>query len=146
MISDKAYKEIQEKIKEQVGEKTFEYVFPAVKKALEEGDAELRDHILCGWLDCDSMRVCSHCGDIMEEGWYLDVQGYACSDECCMALMGIDKEEYDRYGIYKVDIEEKLEDEGEGRKIEDLTDEEIKAYQESIIDRLDAYYYTEWYQ
>ena len=46
--------------------------------------------------------------------------------------------------IYKEDIDSYLEDEGRGRKEEDLTQEEI----EDILDELNQYLdacYTEWY-
>ena len=145
MVSNHAYDEIVAKVREEVGDNAFEYIFPAVKKALEEGSRKVREEILINWLDCDSVRVCSQCGSIMQEGWYLDVDGYACSDECCMAIMSVDKEEFDRYSIFKPDIEEYLSDINSTKKIEDLTPEEIKEITENIIDNLDAYYYTEWY-
>ena len=144
MISNNAYEEIIKKVNEAVGEEAAEYIFPAVKKALEEGDGKVRESILSSWLDVDTLRVCSHCGSIMQEGWYLDWHGYACSDECCMAVMNVDKNEFDRYSIFKPEIEEFLTDEGEGRKIEELTKEEISEIISRIIDGLDAYYYTEW--
>lgn len=145
MVSADTYDAIVEKVKKQVGEKAFEYIFPAVKKALEEGNGEVREEILIGWLDLDCCRVCSNCGEIMEEGWYLGFHGYACSDECCCEIMNITKEEYDRYQIYLDDIEEYLKDEGEGRKPEELTEEEIHEITSKIVDGLDEYYYTEWY-
>lgn len=144
MITKRGYEEIVEKVKEYVGKEAFEYIFPAVCKALEEGSGKVREEILIGWLDVDTMRVCSHCGEIMQEGWYLDWHGYACSDECCMALMSIDKEEYEKYSIFKPEIIEYLEDEGEGRTLEDLTKEEIDEITSEIVDGLDAYYYTDW--
>ena len=144
MISNNAYEEIINKINEAVGEEAAEYIFPAVKKALEEGDGKVRESILSSWLNVDTLRVCSHCGSIMQEGWYLDWHGYACSDECCMAVMNIDKNEFDLYSIFKPEIEEFLTDEGEDRKIEELTKEEISEITSDIIDGLDAYYYTEW--
>ena len=145
MVSAHTYDAIVEKVKKQVGEKAFGYIFPAVKKALEEGNGEVREEILIGWLDLDCCRVCSNCGAIMEEGWYLDWQGYACSDDCCCKLMEISKEEYDRYSIYLEDIKEYLKNEGLGRKPEELTEKEIHAINEEIIKDLDSYYYTEWY-
>ena len=87
MVSARCYDEIAEKVKHFVGEESFEIVFPAIKKALEEGSAAAREEILIGWLSCDCCRVCSECGAIMEEGWYLDCQGYACSDECAMIII-----------------------------------------------------------
>ena len=97
MISENAYNEIVEKVKEMVGEAAFAYIFPSVKKALEEGSPKVKDEILSSWLDVEHLRVCSNCGKLMEEGWYLDCQGYACSDECCMSIMGVSKEDFDRY-------------------------------------------------
>lgn len=35
----------------------------------------------------NNLRVCSHCGKFMFEGYLLDYQ-YACSDECAIALYG----------------------------------------------------------
>ena len=145
MVSKHAYEEIVSKVKEQVGEKVFQHIFPAIKKALEEGDGEVREEILSGWLNVDSMRVCSHCGAIMEEGWYLDCQGYACSDECAMEIMRVpDMEHFRRYRIYKEDIDQYLEEEGKGRKEEELTQEEIEEIIETVGDDMQACY-TEWY-
>lgn len=144
MISAHAYEEIVEKLKKQVGEDAFEYLFPAVKKALEEGSGDCREQILISWLNVDSMRVCTQCGAIMEEGWYLNCAGYACSDECAAKSEGITMEEFKKWRIYKDDIVSYLEDEGEGRKIEDLTKEECDEIIDEIADDLD-YYYTEWY-
>lgn len=143
MVSKHAYNEIVSKVKVQVGEESFGYIFPGIKKALEEGSGAVRDEILSNWLDCDSMRVCTHCGKIMEKGWYLD-DSYACSDECCMALTNIGKEEFDKYGIYKYDIEEYLKDEGKGRTIKGLTKEEIDEITTEIVDNSGTNYYTEW--
>ena len=144
MISKHAYDEIVEKLKKQVGENAFEYIFPAVKKALEEGSGAVREEILISWLSVDSMRVCTQCGEIMEEGWYLNLAGYACSDECAAKSEGITMEEFEKWRIYKDDIVSYLEDEDEGRKIEDLTKAECDEIIEEIADDLD-YYYTEWY-
>jgi hypothetical protein len=144
MVSKHAYEEIVSKVKEQVGEESFSYIFPGIKKALEEGSGKVREEILRNWLDCDSMRVCTQCGEIMQKGWYLECNGYACSDECAAESEGITMEEFEKYRIYKDDILQYLEDEGKGQKIEDLTQDEI----EEIIDAVneDAQYcYTEWY-
>ena len=144
MISAHAYDEIVAKVKEQVGEESFDYIFPAVKKALEEGSGKVREEILINWLNVDSMRVCTYCGKIMEEGWYLNCNGYACSDECAAESEGITMEQFEKWRIYKDDIVAYLEDEGEGRKIEDLTKEECDEIIDEVADDLD-YYYTEWY-
>ena len=145
MVSQNTYDTIVKKVKELVGDSAFEYIFPAIKKALEEGDGTVRNDILIDWLDLDCCRVCSHCGAIMEEGWYLDCHGYACNDECCCKIMDITKEEFDRYGIFLPEIEEHLKDEGQGRKPEELTKKEINEIIDEIMEGLDAYYYTEWY-
>jgi len=144
MVSKHAYEEIVSKVKVQVGEESFDYIFPGIKKALEEGSGEVREEILIHWLDCDSMRVCTYCGAIMEEGWYLDSNGYACSDECAAKSEGITMEEFKKYRIYKDDIVSYLEDEGKGRKIEDLTEEECDEIIEATCQDCD-YYYTSWY-
>ena len=144
MLSKHAYNELVSKVKVQVGEESFDYIFPAIKKALEEGDGAVRGEILSNWLDCDSMRVCTYCGEIMDEGWYLNCNGYACSDECAAESEGISMEEFKKYRIYKDDIVSYLKDEGKGRKIEDLTKEECDEIIDEISDNLD-YYYTAWY-
>lgn len=144
MVSKHAYDEIVAKVKVQVGEESLDYIFPGIKKALEEGSGAVREKILSNWLDCDSMRVCTQCGKIMEEGWYLDRAGYACSDECAAKSEGITMEEFEKWRIYKDDIVSYLEDEGKGRKIEDLTKEECDEIIDEIADDLD-YYYTSWY-
>ena len=145
MISAHAYDELMKEVRETVGEDAYKYIFPAVEKALEEGDGKVRENILFGWLDIDSMRVCSKCGAIMEEGWYLDALGYACSDECAMQIMRVPTmEKFNRYRIYKEDIDEYLEQEGEGRKEEDLSQEEIDEILNIVSDDIQAGY-TEWY-
>lgn len=144
MVSKHAYDEIVSKVKKQVGEDCFGYIFPGIKKALEEGSGKVREEILIDWFNVDSMRVCSCCGKIMENGWYLNCHGYACSDECAAESEGITMEEFEKWRIYKDDIVSYLEDEGEGRKIEDLTKEECDEIIDRISDDLD-YYYTEWY-
>ena len=145
ILSAHCYDEFVEKVKNCVGEESFPIIFPAVKKAVEEGAGRAREEILISWLDMDSCRVCSECGEIMEEGWYLDSMGYACSDECAMKIMEVpDMEHFRRYRIYKADIDAMLEDEGKGRKEEDLTQEEI----EEMLDQINNYSeacYTEWY-
>lgn len=144
MVTKHAYEEIVSKVKEQVGEEAFKYIFPAVKKALEEGSGKAREQILIGWLNCDSMRVCTQCGKIMLKGWYLNANGYACSDECAAESEGITMEQFEKWQIYKDDIESYLEDEGNERKIEDLTKDECDEIIEQICDDCD-YFYTEWY-
>lgn len=144
MVSERAYNEIVTKVKEQIGEESFEYIFPAIKKALEEGSRKVREEILIHWLDCDSVRICTYCGKIMQKGWYLDCNGYACSDECAAESEGITMEEFEKWRIYKDDIVSYLEDEGEGRKIEDLTKEECDEIIDECCNDCD-YYYTEWY-
>ena len=144
MVSKHAYDEIVAKVKEQVGEESFDYIFPGIKKALEEGSGKVREKILISWLSVDSMRVCTQCGAIMQIGWYLDCNGYACSDECAAKSEGITMEEFEKWRIYKDDIVSYLEDEGKGRKIEDLTKEECDEIIEANCQDRD-YYYTEWY-
>ena len=144
MISAHAYNEIVKKLKEQVGNEAFGYIFPAVKKALEEGSGIVREQILVSWLNVDSMRVCTQCGAIMQEGWYLDLNGYACSNECAAKSEGITMEEFDKWRIYKDDIINYLEEEGGCRKLEDLTREECDKIIEDVSELCD-YYWTEWY-
>lgn len=144
MLSEHAYDELKSKLAEYVSEKSMEYIFPAVKRALEEGDGDVRKDILIGWLDCDSMRICTQCGAIMTKGWYLCDAGYACSDECAAKSEGITMEEFEKWRIYKDDIIEWLEDNDDPRKLEDLTKEEC----DEIIYQFAGdkeYCYTEWY-
>ena len=145
MVSAECIKSIKNKIRNFVGKKAMLRLYPAVKKIIEEGDAEIRESILRDWLDVDSVRVCSECGELMQEGWYLDTRGYACSDECAMKIMGVpDMEHFRRYRIYKEDIDYWLEEEGLGRKEEDLTQAEIEEILEEVGSYIDACY-TTWY-
>lgn len=144
MISAHAYDEIVGKIKKQVGQDVFDIIWPSIKKALEEGDGDVRYKILISWLDCDHVRVCSYCGRIMEKGWYLDANGYACSDECAAKAEGITMEEFDKWKIYKDDIISYLEREGYGGTIQDYTKEECEEFINNLPDDLE-HYYTEWY-
>lgn len=145
MISEDCYDELVEKLAESVGEDNVETILPAVAKAIVEGDRLQREHILIDWLDMDSCRVCTTCGKIMEEGWYLNDGGYACSDECAAQSEGITMDEFKRYKIYKDDLIEYLEDEGKGRKLEDLTEDECaEIINDEIMDNVD-YCWTEWY-
>jgi hypothetical protein len=145
MLSEHCYNELQEKVKHYVGEDAFDIVFPAIKKALEEDSIETRHSILIEWLDMDSCRVCDECGAIMEEGWYLDCMGYACSNECAMKIMGVpDMEHFRRYRIYKADIDFYLEREGKGRKEEELNQNEIEEIINKMCRNIEACY-TEWY-
>ena len=145
MMSANAYAELQYKVKEMVGECNFDAIFPAVAQALVNGGREERERILINWLNMDSCRVCTQCGAIMSEGWYLNDAGYACSDECAAKSEGITMDEFAKYKIYKDDIIEFLEDEGEGRKIEDLSEDECaEIINEELLDNAE-WYWTEWY-
>ena len=144
MISADTYNEIVEKVKEAVGKNASAYILPAVIKALEEGSGNVREEILSEWLNVDSMRVCTQCGAIMQKGWYLNTNGYACSDECAAKSEGITMEQFEKWRIYKDDIVSYLEDEGKGRKIEDLSKEKCDEIINMCCNDCD-YYYTEWY-
>ena len=145
MMSEDSYQELQDKVKEMVGEKNFDTIFPAVVQAIVNGGKEERERILNGWLDMDTCRVCTTCGKIMSEGWYLNDAGYACSDECAAKSEGISMEEFKRYKVYKDDLIEYLNREGKGRKLEDLSDDEVaEIINEDIMDNVE-YYWTEWY-
>jgi hypothetical protein len=144
MMSKRSYEELQEKVKELVGEGSFDILFPAFEKALVNGGREEREHILNNLLDMESCRVCTTCGKIMSKGWYLNDAGYACSDECAAKSEGITMEEFKRYKIYKKDLEKYLIREGKGRKLEDLSDDECdEIINDEILDNVD-WYYTEW--
>ena len=150
MMDKHAYDELTEKVKEQVGEKNFDTIFPAIAKALVDGGREEREQILITWLGMDSCRVCSTCGKIMSEGWYLNDAGYACSDECAAKSEGISMEEFEKYQIYKDDIQNFLDNNEHdakywGRRLEDLTKEECaEIINKNIMENVD-YYWTEWY-
>ena len=145
LISEHCYDELVEKLAEFVGEDNVDTILPAVAKSLVEGYRLQREHILIDWLDMDSCRVCTTCGKIMEEGWYLNDAGYACSDECAAQSEGITMDEFKRYKIYKNDLIEYLESEGKGRKLEDLTEDECaEIINEEIMENV-GYYWTEWY-
>lgn len=143
-ISQHAYNEIKENLEDKVGDKAAKYLFPAVLKALKHGSGDCREWILRDWLDCNSMRVCTQCGAIMEEGWYLNEAGYACSDECAAQSEGITMEQFAKWRIYKDDIKDYLQQEGKNRKIEDLTQEECDAIIDDYCEDCD-YFWTEWY-
>ena len=143
-ISAHAYEEIVSKVKENVGNSASKYILPGVVKALEEGDGYLREEILNEWLDVDSMRVCSHCGAIMEEGWYMECGGYACSDECASQMVGLTMEEFAKWRIYKADIMEYLMQSGDARDINELSAEVCEEIIEHIAPRCDSCW-TEWY-
>lgn len=144
IISTHAYDEIVSKVKECVGDEASKYILPGVIKALEEGDGHVREEILIGWLDVDSMRVCSQCGAIMEEGWYMECGGYACSDECAAQIVGLTMEEFAKWRIYKADVMEYLKQTNDPRDISELSTEECEKIIEHIALRCDSYW-TEWY-
>lgn len=144
MISTHAYDEIVSKVKEFVGEEASKYILPGVIKALEEGDRVIREDILIGWLDVESMRVCTHCGAIMEEGWYMECGGYACSDECAAQMVDLTMEEFAKWRIYKADIVEYLRETNDARDIGELSAEECDKIIEHIALRCDSCW-TEWY-
>ncbi|MBQ9560580.1 MAG: hypothetical protein IJV08_11485 [Bacteroidaceae bacterium] len=145
LISRHAYAELRRKVADSVGDEPAPFIFPAVARALEGGGKVCRELILIDWLDVDSMRVCTNCGAIMEQGWLMGDMGYACSDECAAQMEGITMEQFRKWRIYKDDIIEYLRDiENEGRQIEDLTQEECDAIiGEYCADR--DYFWTEWY-
>ncbi len=142
MVSADCNNEITIKLMKKVGNHAHKYIFPAVKKALEEGSGKVRKQILSDWLNVESCRVCDECGAIMQEGWY-NMGKYACSDECVIHQEEVTREEFDRYSIYKETLCEYLRHEGKGRKPEDLTQEEIDRLIEMFLEECDAYY-TSW--
>ena len=145
LISEHCYDELVEKLTEYVGEDNVQTILPSIAKILVEGTGQQKEHILNDWLDMDSCRVCTTCGKIMEEGWYLNEAGYACSDECAAKSEGITMDEFKRYKIYKDDLIDYLENEGEGRQLEDLSEDECaEIINEDIMETVD-YYWTEWY-
>lgn len=143
MMSAVSYKELQIKVRKMVGEKNFPIIFPSIEKALVEGGREEREQILITWLDMDTCRVCTTCGKIMSEGWYLNDAGYACSDECAAKSEGISMEEFKRYRIYKDDIQEYLRCRGDETPIEELTQEQCDEIIDELADEVE-WYWTEW--
>lgn len=143
VLSDNTQKEVYRKVKEQVGS-AISYIFPAVIKAIERGDGKVREDILINWLNVESIRICSVCGGIMDEGWYLQDHGYACSDECAAKSEGITMEEFKKWRIYKGDIIEYLKDNGDSRNIEELSAEECDEIIDEVADECE-YCYTQWY-
>ena len=144
IISTHAYEEIVSKVKEFVGEEASKYILPGVIKALEESDRVIREDILIEWLDVESMRVCTHCGAIMEEGWYMECGGYACSDECAAQMVDLTMEEFAKWRIYKADIVEYLRETNDARDIGELSAEECDKIIEHIALQCDSCW-TEWY-
>lgn len=144
ILSAHCYDEFVEKVRYYVGEESFQVIFPAVKKAVEEGSGKAREEILIEWLGMDSCRVCSECGAIMDKGWYMNCAGYACSDECAAAIEGITMDQFKKWRIYKDDIIYYLGEEELGRDIEELTQEECDKIIDENCQDCD-YYYTEWY-
>ena len=144
MLSVRAINEIVDQLEGFVGKKAANLLFPGVKKALEEGDREVRESILREWLDVDYIRVCTQCGNLMEEGWYLADAGYACSDECAAKSEGITMEQFKKWRIYKDDIVAYMEEQGWGGTIDDLSAEECEKIIKEIADKRD-YCWTEWY-
>lgn len=144
MISEHCYDELVEKLTEQLGENNAKVMLPAVAKALVEGGREERERILNTWLDMDSCRVCTTCGKIIEEGWYLNDAGYACSDECAAKSEGITMEQFKKWQIYKDDIIEYLRKNDDTRDIDELSEEECEKIIEEIVEDSE-YYWTEWY-
>lgn len=145
LISEHCFDELVEKLTDYVGEDNVETILPTIAKILVEGTGQQKEHILNNWLDMDSCRVCTTCGKIMEEGWYLNEAGYACSDECAAKSEHLTMDEFKRYKIYKDDLIEYLEDEGEGRKLEDLDEDECAEIINDVIMENVDYYWTEWY-
>lgn len=142
LISKNAYDEIVEKLKECVGEDAFEYIFPAVDKALVEGSIACKNDIVNLWLDCDHLRVCDICGDLMEDGWYIDGD-YACCDECAAKHEGITFEQFQKWRVYKDYIIDYMEEQGWGGSINDLTQEECDEIIDECCDDCERYF-TEW--
>ena len=144
MLSLRAYNEIIDQLEGFVGKKAANLLFPGVKKALEEGDGEVRESILREWLDVDYIRVCTQCGNLMEEGWYLADAGYACCDECAAKSEGITMEQFKKWRIYKDDIINYMKEQGWGGTINDLTQAECDEIIDKVSDDCD-YCWTEWY-
>ena len=142
MLSESGIENLKDAVREAVGYNAFDFIYPAIVKALEEGDKEVRTQILIDWLDVDFCRVCSVCGKVFQEGWY-NCGEYACSDKCVMKQDGISKKEFEKFKIYKGTIENYLAETGDDRNIDDLTKEEIDEILDSVLDECDAYY-TSW--
>lgn len=146
MVNADTYKELLEKLTDNLtNEKVAQSMLPQIAKTLVEGGREEREAILIDWLDMDSCRVCTTCGKIMSEGWYLNNMGYACSDECAAKSEGITMEQFEKWRIYKDDIEQYLRESGDKRSIDELTADECADIINEKIGFEDLeYYWTEW--
>ena len=82
------------------------------------------------------MRRCSHCGNLMTEGYLLDNE-YACSDECRNALYDPNDPENGRR-LYLIDCYEI-----EPEEVEGMTADEIEEMYEDC-EVSDSVMYTEW--
>ena len=142
MLSESGIEKLKDAVRKAVGDKAFDFIYPAIVKALEKGDKEVRTQILIDWLDVDFCRVCSVCGKVFQEGWY-NMGEYACSDKCVRKQDGISKKEFEKFQIYKGTIENYLEDTEDDRNINKLTKEEIDEILDNVLDECDAYY-TSW--
>ena len=80
----------------------------------------------------------------MEEGWYMECGGYACSDECSAQIVDLTMEEFAKWRIYKADIVEYLKQSNDSRDINELSAEECEEIVEQIALRCDSCW-TEWY-
>lgn len=144
MVSVTAFNEIIDQLEGFVGKKAAKLMFPGVKEAIEKGDREVRESILSEWLDVEHIRVCTECGALMEEGWYMDAAGYACSDKCAAKMEGITDEQFKKWRIYKDDIAAYMEEHGYGGTIDDISAEECEKIISEVSPNRD-YCWTEWY-
>lgn len=85
----------------------------------------------------EPIRRCSHCGNLMAEGYLLGNQ-YACSDECRNALYDSEDAENARR-LYLIDCYEIEPEEVAGMSADEIE----KEYEGCEIS--DSFMYTEWY-
>lgn len=90
----------------------IESVIPWLKDGESDGESTWYDQyhdeivsLYCSILK-DEVRRCDNCGKLMKEGYYLGGE-FACSDECCLALYGGDKQQMEE------DLSHAEEDDGE---------------------------------
>ena len=115
------------------------YTNEEVMEILERIGPSTSDSITSLFMDevwDEPMRRCSHCGNLMREGYLLGNE-YACSTECRNALYDPNDSE-NAFRLYLIDLYEI-----EPEDVEGMTAEEIKeTYKDCEVS--DCVMYTEW--
>lgn len=61
-------------------------------RAIMDAPTNIKEELMDTY-DWQNVRICSHCGKFMDEGYYLDGE-YACSDECAIAVYDGDEKQF----------------------------------------------------